>query len=339
MLGINRKAEPFDHLERRHREFQKRMMVSAGVPNADVPTETPSQSQNSEIRPRRVLGDISAPATTTVPSPSTSHDDVFMAPSTSRPTLPSSSSQSRPNAKMPVFVDPDGTAAVPATRNAWPELTTKAERVKENVRTKEKMSGAVLKQKGAAKAATKSAAQKARAGTKIVPFRDVDDEKEKEGGMPSASSSASSVATMNGKKPALFKEPNPPTKAPIAKINPRREEAANNRSTANSYGTKSKSKIVPFKDPDSANTKLNPIPAKTKLQPFKDPEPLPASSTTSKPAFKPFVDEEGSSATVDVTPNPEFTAPKAPTFVPFRDEVSPLLFTFKRALMLTKCIT
>ena len=31
MLGIARKAEPLEQLERRHREFQKRMMVAAPV--------------------------------------------------------------------------------------------------------------------------------------------------------------------------------------------------------------------------------------------------------------------------------------------------------------------
>ena len=64
---------------------------------------------------------------------------------------------------MPIFVDPSGAEAETASRSAWPELGTKKERVKENVRTTEKMEGAVLKQRGAAKVATRQASARARA--------------------------------------------------------------------------------------------------------------------------------------------------------------------------------
>ncbi|THH08060.1 hypothetical protein EW145_g2960 [Phellinidium pouzarii] len=178
LLGIARKAEPLDHLERRHRDFQKRMMVSAPVQESGLPVAPTAPA--SAVPRRRILGESTSSSSTasSLTSASTSqrsalasvssHDDVFSAPS-------SSSIQSlgtRRNGRMQVFVDPTGEDAGAAPGNVWPELGTRKERIKENVRASEKMQGAVLHQRGASRAAIKEAVARARSAPKIIPFRD-----------------------------------------------------------------------------------------------------------------------------------------------------------------------
>ena len=175
MLGINRKAEPLDHLQRRHKDFQKRMMVAAPAPAPESDNASPATSiasvPTSVVPRRKILGDSTSFTTSSSLSSTpgsqrsgiasaSSHDDVF---SSNPASSSSTSSAARPNARMPIFVDPSGTRAEAGARSAWPELGTRKERVKENTRTVEKMEGTVLKQRGAAKAATKQAGARARA--------------------------------------------------------------------------------------------------------------------------------------------------------------------------------
>lgn len=183
LLGIARKAQPLDHLERRHQDFQKRMMVATPISSPEIDSSSAiALSANGQIAPtaprRRVLGESTSSSSTpfasssssrrTVLTPSsvTGADDVFSTPSTSTP------GSSRANGRLAIFVDPTGEGAEQASGNPWPELGTRKERIKENVRAPEKMNGAILKQRGAAKAATKDVERKARAAPKIVPFRD-----------------------------------------------------------------------------------------------------------------------------------------------------------------------
>ncbi|KAI5122094.1 hypothetical protein M0805_002216 [Coniferiporia weirii] len=180
LLGIARKAEPLDHLGRRHRDFQKRMMVSSSVSEVEssVTPAIPAAAPSAVPR-RRVLGESTSSSSSSLTSASSSrrsaltsvssHDDVFSAPSSSSS---SNSFSARPNGRMPIFVDPTGTEAEAATGNAWPELGTRSTRIKENVRAPEKMQGTVLRQRGASRTATKEAGARARGAPKIVPFRD-----------------------------------------------------------------------------------------------------------------------------------------------------------------------
>ncbi|KAH8107540.1 Mad3/BUB1 homology region 1-domain-containing protein [Phellopilus nigrolimitatus] len=183
LLGIARKVEPLDRLERRHRDFQKRMMVSAPVPaseSSDTFTVPATSASVESVPRRRVLGEstsslstssslVSASSSRRSPLSTTPTHDVFSAPSSSSSLA---SVGARPNGRMPIFVDPTGTAAEAASGNAWPELGTRKERIKENVRGAEKMQGAVLKQRGASRAATRDASTRARGAPKIVPYKD-----------------------------------------------------------------------------------------------------------------------------------------------------------------------
>lgn len=253
-MGINRKAELLDHLQRRHKDFQKRMMVAAPAsePEHESPAGLASAAPASAIPRRKILGDsASFSSTSSIPSSTSGSQRNGLAAAASREDVfaaSSASSSTRPNGRMQIFADPSGTEAEAASRSAWPELRTRKERVKENVRAPEKMEGAVLKQRGAAKAATKQAGARARAAPKIVPFRDPE---------PSAAASSSKIVP--------FRDPEP--------------SGASRSTLADSKGIAKKSAgkagIVPFVDDakdveKSVNTKPS-APPPTKFVPFKDP--------------------------------------------------------------------
>ncbi|KAL5522469.1 hypothetical protein ACEPAG_8485 [Sanghuangporus baumii] len=270
LLGIARKAEPLDHLERRHREFQKRMMVAASIPSADSSgTEsTPTLAPSNPIPRRRPLAESSSTSTThsasTPLTSTTSSFDVFSAaPSSSSLASQSSSSQTRPrpNGRIPVFVDPTGEASR-APGNVWPELGTRAERIKENRLKPEKMQGAVLKPKGAAKAALREAAARARAAPKFVPYVDP----EPESAVPLASGSSGKFEVFRDPEPSVLSSDsgNPP----------------NPSSTSNR-------KFEIYQDPEPASARTSQI---RNFEIFKDPE-VAAASDTGKP-FKVFKDPE-----------------------------------------------
>ncbi|KAL5499263.1 BUB1_1 [Sanghuangporus vaninii] len=270
LLGIARKAEPLDHLERRHREFQKRMMVAAPTPSADSSgtNSAPTPAPSDPIPRRRPLAESSSTSTThsasTPLTSTTSTFDVFSAaPSSSSLASQSSGSQSRPrqNGRIPVFIDPTGEASR-APGNVWPELGTRAERIKENRLKPEKMQGAVLKPKGAAKAALREAAARARAAPKFVPYVDPEPE------------SAVPLASGPSGKFEVFRDPEPSVLSSDSG-NPSNPSSTSNR----------KFEIYRDPEPPLAGTSQN-----RNFEVFKDPE-VGAASDTGKP-FKIFKDPE-----------------------------------------------
>jgi hypothetical protein len=114
---------------------------SGSLDGAPAPTPAPAAPK------RRVLGD----STKRTARPAAAATVPALAPSSAAAQTPA-----RPNAQIAVFEDepvPDVRTAIagsggsgPST-NAWPELGTRASRVKENVREVTKMAGATLKQK------------------------------------------------------------------------------------------------------------------------------------------------------------------------------------------------
>ncbi|KAA1472443.1 hypothetical protein DENSPDRAFT_872196 [Dentipellis sp. KUC8613] len=140
LLGINRQADPLDRLHMKHREFQKRMMSAAPLPEAAPPAATPASTK------RKVLGESSTKSSrSTTGSTSSSRaqpDDVFTAGPSTRP---------RPNARMQIFVDPTGSEAQSAADSSttpWEELGGRHARIKENIPEVGKMSGSTIKQPG-----------------------------------------------------------------------------------------------------------------------------------------------------------------------------------------------
>ena len=160
LLGIARKAAPLDRLETKYREFQKRMLTATTLPAQAPPPEVPlgGVSSSSGSKPRRVLGETSksksratgGPGPSTLPQPVAEED------------IPP-----RPNARMPVFVDPSGEAEQDAAAAPWAELGTRKSRIKENVPEVSKAAGTTLRQSGR----TTRAATAAR-GSQISIFRD-----------------------------------------------------------------------------------------------------------------------------------------------------------------------
>lgn len=225
MLGIARKADPLERLENKHREFQKRMMSSPNsVVTSSVPTESaPATSTSAATTRRKVLGDTassSSSRTTTRTTRSTSAQSS----SSATPPVASSSTSSRPNARLQIFVDPSGSSENQdpmGSTTPWPELGTRKERVKENLREVSKAGGTTLKQSKI----------KASAASKIAVFRDPDPESE---------------------SPSMDM---PPPPVPVAKarssITIFRDEDAT--PDAASVAVPSTSKFVPFRD-EEVNT-------------------------------------------------------------------------------------
>ncbi|KAI0322915.1 Mad3/BUB1 homology region 1-domain-containing protein [Amylostereum chailletii] len=158
LLGINRQAQPLERLQSKHREFQKRMMISATAPERPP---TPPQSSATSAK-RKVLGESSAPSSKSRSSRATST-------STPAPTTQPDSRQ-RPNARMQIFVDPSGEeaqAAQDASNTPWEELGTRKARVKENIPNVSKAGGTTLKQVGRHQRVASAAS-----GSRIPVFRD-----------------------------------------------------------------------------------------------------------------------------------------------------------------------
>lgn len=122
--------------------------MAAASTSASVPDLVPTVSTSKK---RTVLGSSRAPS-------STSHDDVFTAPS---------SSSSRSNGRLQIFVDPTGETPQDEGSTPYPDIGTRKTRVKENVPDAKKVGGTTIKQAGKAKRA-------ASGGSKIAVFRDED---------------------------------------------------------------------------------------------------------------------------------------------------------------------
>ncbi|KLO13705.1 hypothetical protein SCHPADRAFT_873660 [Schizopora paradoxa] len=221
LLGIARRAEPFDHLQNRHRDFQMRMMTTAGVPSTDSdpapPAQTPASTTTASPR-RTVLGSVPIPAAPTSSSstrrsgttgrtgtgPARSDtSDIFSAPAP--PTRASSSSSSQNGRRLEIFDDAAEEGPERAAGNAWPSLEPRKTRIKENVRDVEKMGGAVMKPKGSdAKRATEAKKRNASAAKgKLVVFSD-EDEVEEPAGRSVATAALKTPAASSKKKASSF---------------------------------------------------------------------------------------------------------------------------------------
>lgn len=160
LLGIARKASPLERLENKHREFQKRMMAS--IHFSPPVTEVPAASTSSSRRP--ALAEAASSSTRTRSSRSGStrappSGDVFSPPA--NPTA-----ATRPNGRIPVFVDPAGDAENdPEQAAPWPELGTRKARIKENIPEVRKAQGTTLRQPGRATRAGSTA-------SRIAVYRD-----------------------------------------------------------------------------------------------------------------------------------------------------------------------
>jgi len=198
LLGIARHAEPFDHLQNRHRDFQKRMMTTVGAPTAESEPSPPMQypSSTTSIPRRTVLGSVPVPSSSSASSrrsgttgrtgagpASSDTTDVF-----STPAPPARSASSSNNGRRLVIFDDAEVAPGRAAGNAWSTLEPRKTRIKENVRDVEKMGGTVMKPKGGnakrvAEAKKKSASS---AKGKLVIFSDEDEDAEPVGSSTAA---------------------------------------------------------------------------------------------------------------------------------------------------------
>lgn len=155
-LGIARQADPCERLQKRYKDFQKRMMVSS--PTIGSPPEPPAPRAESVIT-QRPATDRRSPLGEQHKSPPTRTTPII-APSA---VIPSSSSS---NSRMQIFVDPAGTAG---DSNAYPELGTRKTRVKENTRETGKLGGTTIKQAGKTK---RIASASGASSSKMAIFRD-----------------------------------------------------------------------------------------------------------------------------------------------------------------------
>ncbi|KAL5523287.1 BUB1_1 [Sanghuangporus sanghuang] len=334
LLGIARKAEPLDHLERRHREFQKRMMVAAPTPSADSSgtNSAPTPAPPNPIPRRRPLAESSSTSTThsasTPLTSTTSSFDVFSAaPSSSSLPSRSSSSQTmpRPNGRIPVFIDPTGEASR-APGNVWPELGTRAERIKENRLKPEKMQGAVLKPKGAAKAALREAAARARAAPKFVPYVDP----EPESAVPLTSDSSGKFEVFRDPEPSVLSSDSGNPSNPLSTSNRKFEIYRDPEPPL--AGTSQNGNFGVFKDPEVGAASDTGKPFKV----FKDPEALVPVASSGR-AFEVYVDPEPGAVVPSsnnnakfvpyVDPEPQSTASDScsgPNIAPYKDPKAPV---------------
>ncbi|KAJ3840030.1 Mad3/BUB1 homology region 1-domain-containing protein [Lentinula raphanica] len=201
-LGIARKASPLEHLKSRYQDFQKRMMSSA-LPQIPIASAVPPTSTT-----RRALITTSTAA------------DIPPAPSVPR-TRPHAN---RPNAPIPIFVDPSGSAARSAELevNAWPDIGTRKSRIKENVPEKKKMAGTTVKQAGKTKRLASGPTL-----SKIMPYRDPDPEEMPPPPLPA--SSVSRIPSTPAKESSFTPSVDDDSKAAIPstpKFTPFRDETA-----------------------------------------------------------------------------------------------------------------
>jgi hypothetical protein len=133
LLGIHRRAQPLERLQRRYLEFQRRMMT-ASVP----PDEEPSLDEDPIQRTALAsTGARTAPAAT---------NENVRGGNSSRPAgggtrvqapAPAPQPQTRPG-KMAIFNDPEGMTSQPTQQGSWSELGTTQQRNRENLREKER---------------------------------------------------------------------------------------------------------------------------------------------------------------------------------------------------------
>ena len=156
LLGIARQAQPLDHLQSKHTEFQKRMMSSLTMPPPPVPQ--PSAR-------RTALGGTASSSSAPLGlgrAPSSSQGDVF-----------GSGSRTASNSRLQIFVDPTGSEPQEESPMSYPDIGTRKSRVKENVPEVQKASGTTLKNAGRARrVASGSSALGMGSTSKIVPYRD-----------------------------------------------------------------------------------------------------------------------------------------------------------------------
>ncbi|KZT53512.1 hypothetical protein CALCODRAFT_486276 [Calocera cornea HHB12733] len=147
-LGIARKAQPLNRLPSRFAEFQKRMLLAPAdsVSLNSAATETPAVGRRQALAPRSV-------------------SSTNPLGSSGAPTNPAA----RTNSSITVFVDEENKDPALET-NAWPDVGTKASRVKENTQAAGPWKGEKLKMRGPA--VTGHGATPAR---KLDVYQDLDD--------------------------------------------------------------------------------------------------------------------------------------------------------------------
>ncbi|TBU43910.1 Mad3/BUB1 homology region 1-domain-containing protein [Dichomitus squalens] len=278
LLGIARRAAPLERLEAKHREFQKRMMASPTLPQSSSSEMEPDAIPQSFAK-RRVLGEPPARSRTTrsgaTRAPSVS-EDVFSAPA-----------PPRPNARMPIFVDPSGDAENDPNQamnpTPWPELGTRKSRVKENAVEVSKAAGTTMRA---------GRSSRAPSGSKITVFRDP--------GPEDASSSSSSMPPPPV-PPAKKEKSRTASKSSLPIFRDDDEPAPEPTAKKSSGRAASKSSIAVFRDEDeAAPSELVDAAAKKGK-----------GKTAGKSAIAVFKDEE------------EPSVPSTPKFMPFRDEEVP----------------
>ncbi|KAJ2877793.1 protein kinase [Coemansia aciculifera] len=135
-LGVARKAQPLARLERRYVEFQRRVMANTMRETEKPPTEEVQvdNPQRTMLGAKRTAGSVRSAAANTLPS--------------SHRGLPSDSGGIRPNSRIAVFTDPDGSAAASASNQATPWLDVGSDegRRKENMREAGSWRGQTLEQ-------------------------------------------------------------------------------------------------------------------------------------------------------------------------------------------------
>lgn len=244
ILGIARKAAPLERLESKHKEFQKRMMSSSSLAMApSTPAESAPAASTSTTTRRKVLGETASSSSSR--STRTTRSASAQSNSSATPPIASSSSSARPNARLQIFVDPSGTSENqdPAdSPTPWPELGTRKERVKENLREVSKAGGTTLKQSKAQASTT----------SKIAVFRDPEPESEPPAiDMPPPPMPAAKVKSSI----SVFRDEDPAPEAPEAAV-------------------PSTPKFVPFRDEEVGLSYVHYLILKHMLQP-----PTPTSST------------------------------------------------------------
>lgn len=191
-LGIARKAQPLDHLKGRYQDFQKRMMTNASAPVVEDATPARPSGQ----APRQALAPTSKKTTSSSRMGSSSRIPTVAA-MPSPPVVPSS------NSRLQIFVDPTGEESAAASNSGWAELGTRKTRVKENVPETKKLAGTTIKQAGKA---ARIASSSSGSSSKIVPYRDPNDQPS-----PPATTTTSSAA----RAPSSSKAPVKPAFAPF----------------------------------------------------------------------------------------------------------------------------
>ena len=271
-----------------------------------IPSSTSAERTEAGPTPatrRKVLGEPSSSRTTRsgvtrVPSAS---DDVFSAPA-----------QPRPNARLPVFVDPSGDAENDPDQatnpTPWPELGTRKSRIKENTVEVSKAAGTTLRHAGRA--------TRAASGSRIAVFRDPAPS-DAAAMPPPPVPAAKRTRSASKSSIAVFRDESGP-----AAVGP--SEAAKKVKGRNA----SKSSITIFKDeeaatPEPAKKGKSRSESKSSIAVFRDdneaentPDPATKGKTRTASKSSIVVFRDGEEPGAKATP----AVPSTPKFVPFRDE-------------------